>query len=148
MRWRFTDRIEQFEPWARIKGRKSVSLEEYSLLRPFGRDGVFPEALVVESCVHLARWLVVRSSDFRQSGLLARVTGFSFESQTGMGDALTMVLTVQARRDETLELTGEVLGSARCVGRGDFALELTPLADLCDPEDLKAVWQELYAPAN
>ena len=78
MRWRFMDRINRFEAWATIEGRKAVSLEEYSLLEPFGRKGSLPENLVVESCVHLARWLVIVSSGFEQTCILSAIDQFRF----------------------------------------------------------------------
>ncbi len=29
MRWRLLDRVDEFEPWRRIRGSKAVTLEEY-----------------------------------------------------------------------------------------------------------------------
>jgi len=41
MKWRLIDKLERYEPWRSVSGRKAVSFEEYSLLKPFGRKGDF-----------------------------------------------------------------------------------------------------------
>jgi len=143
MRWRFVDRVDEFEPWARISGRKSVSLEEYSLLARLGREGVLPESLVVESCVHLARWLAAKSSDFEQTCLLAGIGSFTFEREIGMGDSLLMTLVVQDRSEERLKVHCEVSNAAQ----GELLLSLIPLAETCDPENTATMWHEIHGQA-
>lgn len=164
MRWQFVDRITRFERWAAIEGRKAVSLEEYSLLEPLGRKGMLPETLVLESCVHLARWLVVASSDFQDSCLLTGADDFAFEREAGAGSSLVMSLTCDPGRLPQLR-TQEDGGrtrepdpgefEVRCVvtdGRdrlahGDLRLCRIPLGEIAVPDEEAAMWRELYGKA-
>ena len=147
MRWRFVDRIEAFEPWASAKGRKSISLEEYSLLEPLGRKGMFPETLVLESCIHLGRWLVMRSSDFEKSCLLSEARNFAFMKQAGIGQVLTMTALVRRREGDALVIGCEATIGQRQICKGDLTLSLMPLREVLNREGMKAMWQELYGKA-
>ncbi len=147
MRWRFADRIEEFGPWAFIRGRKAISLVEYSLLNPFGREGAFPESLVLESCIHLARWLVIRSSDFKNTCLLSELGNFNFNHEVGMGHILRVVITVTMRREDSLQVDCEATNGERLIGHGTLTVGMTDLTGIADPEVMKAMWQELYGKA-
>lgn len=147
MRWRFTDRVLEFEPWSRITGRKAISMEEYSLLKPFGRKGTFPESLVVESCVHLIRWLVARSSDFRQTALLRELRSFEFPTEAGMGDVLDIRIRLAREGEDGLRAECDVHASKGCVGRGSIGLRLDVLDQHCVPSDQAALWRELVGQA-
>ncbi|HOX07744.1 MAG TPA: hypothetical protein PK280_15195 [Planctomycetota bacterium] len=145
MRWRFVDRVTAFGPWQSIAGRKAVSLEEYKLLEPLGRQGVLPESLVLECCVELARWLVAASSDFRQACVLEGIDGFEFRSEAVMGE----ILEVEARLTGSPEagpLRAEcrVKVGAREVAGGSIALGLVPLAEGFDPDFTASMWRELH----
>ena len=145
MRWRFIDRVTRFEPWSAITGLKTVSLEEYSLLEPLGRKGRFPESLVIEAGVQLARWLVAASSDFAQSCVLDAVDGFEFTGEAGAGSALNVSLTVTRRNGDGLRLVARALDGGRPVGSGTVGVRFLPLSEVAAPEDMRTLWQELYA---
>jgi len=147
MRWRFVDRIEAFQPWTLLRGRKSISLEEYCLLEPLGRKGVFPETLVLESCIHLGRWLVMKSSDFEKTCLLSEVREFAFANECGMGHTLEMTLRVQKKEEGSIEAEFEATEGGRLICRGALILGFMSLGKLIDPETMKATWQELYGKA-
>ena len=147
MRWRFVDRIEAFDPWTFLKGRKSISLEEYCLLEPLGRKGIFSEALVLESCIHLGRWLVMKSSDFEKTCLLFEVRGFTFAKACGMGDTLEMTLRVQKREEGFIEVECETSEGGRLICRGALTLGFMSLGSLVDPDTMRATWRELYGTA-
>jgi hypothetical protein len=147
MRWRFVDRIEAFEPWIFLRGRKSISLEEYCLLEPLGRKGVFPETLVLESCTHLGRWLVMRSSNFVKIGLLSEVHEFSFANECGMEQSLEMTVRVQKKEEGSIEAACEATAEGRPICRGVLILGFMGLGELMDPETMRATWQELYVKA-
>lgn len=147
MRWRFLDRIDQFDEWASIEGRKSISLEEYSLLKPLGRKGCFPESLIVESCVHLARWLVAASSGFERTGVLQAVDHFCFDREVGPGSVLTLSLSVADRQATGVRLDCRIVAGAHPVSRGTITLALLPLHECAVDVDMRALWQELYGKA-
>jgi 3-hydroxymyristoyl/3-hydroxydecanoyl-(acyl carrier protein) dehydratase len=146
MRWRFVDRIESIEPWTTIRGRKVVSLEEYLLLERFGRQGVLPEAIVLESCVHLARWLVMRSSDFSRSCLLSGIDEFTWCRETGPGACLHVDVAVEAREDWVLRVRCAV-DDGKPVAAGNLELDLVDLGELEKAEASMALWRELYGAA-
>jgi hypothetical protein len=147
MRWRFVDRIEKFEPWALMRGRKAISLVEYSLLNPFGREGVFPESLVLECCVHLARWLIIRSSEFKSTCLLSELESFNIDHEVGLGDILRMGIRVTLRREDSLQVDCEATDGERLIGYGALTVGMMDLTGVADPEVMKAIWQELYVKA-
>jgi hypothetical protein len=147
MRWRLVDSIEDVEAWTSIHGRKTVSLEEYSLLEPLGRKGCFPESLVLESCVHLVRWLAVVSSDFRQSCVLLEVGRFSVEHETKPGAVLTVSAKVLDKQEDKLTVECEVVIGGQRYGHGTIMLFLVPLGEIAVAEDMRTLWQELYAKA-
>jgi 3-hydroxymyristoyl/3-hydroxydecanoyl-(acyl carrier protein) dehydratase len=147
MRWRFVDRIEEFEPWVFIGGRKAISLGEYSLLNPLGREGAFPESLVLESCIHLARWLVIRSSDFKKTCLLTGLGSFNFDHEAGPGHLLKMRITVTLRREDSLQVDCEASGGEHPIGYGALTVGMTDLTGVADPEVMKVMWWELYGKA-
>lgn len=144
MRWRFVDRMEAFEPWAFLRGRKSISLEEYCLLDPLGRKGVFPETLALESCAHLGRWLVMKSSDFLKIGLLSEVREFSFANECGMEQSLEMTVRVQKKEEGSIEGAFDATAEGKPICRGVLILVFIGLEELVDPETMRATWQELY----
>lgn len=143
MRWRFADRIDAFEPWRMIRGRKGISLEEYSLLERFGRPGVMPESLVLEACVHFARWLVAASSEWRQSCLLERIEDFVFESEAGMGDNLRVEIMVTGRSEGEMRVACEAGAGERLIARGTIVARLVDLNKIQDTEAMRIMWREL-----
>jgi len=147
MKWRLLDSIAEIETWTAIRGRKIVSLEEYSLLEPLGRKGCFPESLVLESCVQPVRWLVLVSSDFQQSCTLLEVGRFAFEHETKPGDKLTVSAKVVDKQQDTLGVECRVVVGGQRYGHGEIRLALVPLRELTSAEDARTLWQELYAKA-
>ena len=143
MRWRLVDRIDGFEPWRAIAVRKAVSLEEYSLLEPFGRRGTFPESLVLGSCVEAVRWLVSASSDFALTAVLCQVGEFRWEDQLGMGQVLEISATVEHRAEWRLHLACRAASGGAQVARGRIGTRLLPMEEGFEPELVRATWREL-----
>ena len=152
MRWRFVDTMHAYKEWARLEGVKAISLEEYCLLERQGREGVLAESLILESCIQLGRWLIIRSSDFKQSCNVEEIKYFNFESRVGMGDRLELAIEF-----EKIDYSADSVGASnRCMmnckahaggrlaAQGRIIVELTELASLANPEDLKAMWRERY----
>jgi hypothetical protein len=145
MRWRFTDKVTRFEPWSAIEGRKAVSFEEYNLLAPFGRKGCLPESIVIESCVHLARWLVMASSGFSETCVISEMDRFEFARGTMAGSVLNLSLRVVERSEGRIRLACEVADRTESLGRGNMVASLEPLAEMDVVEDMRAMWRELHA---
>ena len=147
MRWRFLDAVTQFEPWHSAAGRKAISLEEYSLLDPLGREGEYPESLVLESAVELVRWLVMKSSSFERTCAVEEVQGFAILYHAGPGDVLEFEAKDARRESDRLTMACEVRRHRAPAARGEITVALFPLAGALDPEIAAAAWKELYAPA-
>lgn len=144
MRWRFADTIDAFEAWVSIHGRKTVSLEEYSLLEPLGRKGSLPESLVVESCVHFSRWLVAASSHFQKSCVLKEIEPFVFDRNTIAGAVLSIAIEVSGKTDDELCVECDVTIGGQSCGHGTLKLSLIPLKEISVPENVETLWRELY----
>ena len=160
MKWRFLDCIISFEPWAMIAARKAISLEEYSLLKPFGRKGDFPEGLILECCVEAVRWLVAASSGFAQVSVLSEIEGFRFTAKmpipatadkmptmVGMGDVLEIAATVKQRGENDASIECCVKCSDKDAARGEITVALLPLNESFDREFVESMWRELYGAA-
>ena len=148
MKWRLIDRIDRFEPWQHAAGAKTVSFEEYSLLKRLGRKGAFPESLVLDACVELARWLVAGSSDFAQVAALEQIEDFAFRTEAGRGDVLEISLTTLNRDETHLALKCAVAFAGREVASGKITVNLSPLSESFDREWLVGLWQELRRSAH
>lgn len=144
MRWQLADRVDSFDPWVAIAGRKAVSFEEYSLLRPFGRQGTFPESLVLEACVALGRWLVTASSQFSLTGTLSAVHRFQWEAPVGMGQVIKLEVQVRQRRQNEVDLECHAHSDGRTVAHGAVSIALLPADAFFAPGVLETTWKELY----
>ena len=144
MRWHLIDRITTFRKWSSVRGRKAVSFEEYSLLKPFGRKGFFPETLAVETCVELVRWFVKKSSNFNELCLLSEVEEFSFISQIGAGDVLDISASVLRNGNGMVHMQCRISTGGGEVAHGRIAVELFPLAEYDNRELTEDLWKELY----
>ena len=145
MRWRFVDKIENFQPWQAATGRKAISFEEASLCERLGREGVLPESLVLESCVQLVRWLVAASSEFASTCLLTEVERFVLHREVGMGDSLALAVTVLACEPDRLRVECRAECRGQVVAEGVLSVELLPLSACASPEDARSLWCELSA---
>jgi hypothetical protein len=130
-----------------IAARKAISLEEYSLLKPFGRKGDFPESLVLECCVESVRWLVAASSGFAQVSVLSEVHEFRIERVVGMGEILEIAATVKQRGENHVRVECRVKCSDKDAARGEITVALLPLNESFDREFVESIWRELYGAA-
>lgn len=147
MRWRMIDKVTLLDPWKRAVGIKTVSLEEYDLLLPLGREGECPESLVLESSMALLRWLVMASSDFRTTAHLCEVERFEFLQRVGAGEAMTVQAAIMARHEEIVRAVMALeVGGIPCA-RGTLAAALAPLDGWADADVLAGTWSEVYVPA-
>jgi len=147
VRWRLLDHVNDLVPWVRISGRKAVSLEEYLLLEPFGRQGFLPESLILACCVELARWLVAASSGFSLTATLSEVREFRVDEPAGIGQLLDLTGRARTRRRDELELECRVTSMAEPVAGGTITVAFMPTNECFDPTALETLWGELYGPA-
>jgi len=147
MRFRMIDRIDAYDPHRSISGAKSVSFEEYSLRTAFGSDPSLPESLLLESLFQLGNWLIVLSSDFTQMGLVIRTGRVEFPRPVGPGERIDAAITVKRYRDDGILFDGEAKVDGKVVIRGESCLAApAPLADYCNPDDLRVLFSEIHRP--
>lgn len=158
MRWRFTDKALFFKPWERIVTVKAGSLEEYCLLEPWGETGRSPAALLLESCVQTARWLVEASSAFTLSCALREIACWQAMDGLRPGERYCAALRVTERSGTHLSLAlrqarvmpGEALPGTdfqQCEGDADgvFTVSFTPLEEWHAPGDRECLWREMVS---
>ena len=147
MRWRFLDKIETFTPWVALSGIKTVSFEEYSLMKPFGRKGEMPELFAIEACVASVQWLVMSSSEFEQTAQLVGVDNFALSGMAGMGDVLRTQITVQGKNAKGILAESTVQVSRTDLASGTLEFDLVPLEPLWPSANARKMWNSLYGAA-
>ena len=100
MKFRFVDKILAWTPHQHIVGIKAVSFEEYCLKEPFGDEARLPETLLLESFLQLGNWLLLLSSDFKQMGMVIRISEARFHDFLRPGQQLRMDVTLSRRNEE------------------------------------------------
>ena len=148
MKFRLVDTITSWTAWQDIAGLKAVSFEEYCLKEPFGERPRMPEMLLLESFLQLGNWLVILSSDFRQMGMVARISEVRFHDCLWPGERVRLEVRVVRRSADGLELAGQGQADGRSVisGTGCVAA-FVPLREYQSPEDLRVLFAEIWAPA-
>jgi len=147
MKFRLVDKIVSWSPYQRIAGIKAVSFEEYCLKESFGDEPRLPESLLLESFLQLGNWLILLSSDYKETGMVIRISEVRFEGFLLPGQQLRMEVTLARRREDGFEMSGEGKVDGRPVITGLGCLSVpVPAADLVDPADLRVLFSEIYEP--
>jgi hypothetical protein len=151
MRWGLVDRILGYERWALLTALKLGTFEEYRLLERWGEGPRGPAALLMESAIQAARWLVEASTGFASSILIDELQG---PAPRGLGPGEGIVWTVRTAGPSGGRASFTVL-AARAFATGPdgpetpegegliFSGPLTPLEELDEPERREALWREL-----
>ncbi|MEK7271238.1 MAG: hypothetical protein AAB215_09900 [Planctomycetota bacterium] len=148
MRWRLVDRIDAFEPWSAIRGRKAVTFEEVHLPEPLGRRGVLPESLVLGAASEFLLWLVAASSGFERIAFIEGIDGAAFSGEVRMGDVVLFSLETRRRDDSGIEASFAATAAGRPIASGVLAARLAPLGECLDREDAEGRFREIHgAPA-
>lgn len=147
MKFRLVDKIVSWSPYQRIGGIKTVSFEEYCLKESFADEPRLPETLLLESFLQLGNWLILLSSDFKETGMVVRISEVRFHDFLLPGGQLRMEVTLVRRREDGFELSGEghVNGRAIITGLGCLAVPV-PAAEYGNPEDMRVLFSEIYEP--
>ena len=127
MRFRLVDRILEEAP-GRIRTQKTISFEEFSLLKPWGRKGAFPETLLLQVAVESAA-LLLNTGDAARTGVLEGVDDVRFLRETRPGSVLECV--VNAEGDAFRFTLADPWGP---LASGLLSLSPLPLESCLDPE--------------
>ena len=147
MKFRLVDKIVAWSPYQSISGIKAVSFEEYCLKESFGDEPRLPETLLLESFLQLGNWLILLSSDFRETGMVVRISEVRFHGFLLPGQQLQMEVTLARQREDGFELSGEGRVNGRTIisGLGCLAVPVSA-AELVDPANLRVLFSEIYEP--
>jgi hypothetical protein len=147
MRWHFVDRIDSYLEWKSLTARKAVSFEEFHLLEKQGRQGEFPESLLLETCVESLRWLIVRSSDFQWLAVLHAVDAFSVYTTACCGDVLSITATIDERTPDIIVASCTVFCARGNLADGIISAKTLPLDAYDDRSLLQGTWKDLHGKA-
>ncbi|MEU7612619.1 hypothetical protein [Micromonospora sp. NPDC049204] len=132
MRFHLIDRIDEYEPRSRVRGRKLVSAAE-SGLRESADGPVLESALVLEALCQAGTWLIMLSTERRKRAALLQIGGVEFTGVARPGDVVVLEGTVETMSDEmavfsgTAQVDGSVLMRAT-----DIMCALIDAGDLQD----------------
>jgi len=93
MRFCMVDRILHEAP-GQIRTLKTISFEEFSLLKPWDRKGAFPESLMLQVAVESAALLLTAEEPTR-TGILEWVEELRFLRETRPGSVLNCEVRVE-----------------------------------------------------
>lgn len=139
MRWRLIDRIEACSP-KHISGIAVVTLEATVLPEVLGRDGVWPESLLLGALCELAHWSAAWSSQWQNTVELQEIQEFSITKTAVLGERL--VLDVQW---EQLFAHATVSGDIGCQASGILHFMSVPLRQRHNPKTVQEDFEVLCA---
>jgi 3-hydroxyacyl-[acyl-carrier-protein] dehydratase len=158
MRFSLIDRIEHFEPGARITAVKALSLAEEYLADHFPGFPVMPGVLMLEAMTQAGAWLVRASEDFAHSMVvLKEAKGVKYGQFVEPGQTLhvTAEIISQTPRETKLKAQGSVEGrvavSARLVLERYNLGETQPQHRVTDQEvkqEMRNLFALLYQPQS
>jgi hypothetical protein len=139
MKFRMVDRILDCQADL-IRTRKTVSFEEYSLLKPWGRKGAFPETLVFQVAVESASLLLAHRSGRTRVGLLEEVEALRFARESRPGAVLDCEVTF-----ENDHYVFRIQDHGVLLASGNLRLKDFPLAEAHDSEVFALRWEAIHA---
>jgi 3-hydroxyacyl-[acyl-carrier-protein] dehydratase len=147
LRFLLVDRIEELASGRRARGLKNVTLSEDFFTHHFPGTPVMPGALISESLVQLAGWMIREESAFQRLGLAESFDRVKFHRLVHPGDQL--VLEVE-RLDETEAERARFRGEATCrdrrVAEARFTLRLWPADLFEDAEQARRLFAVMTDP--
>jgi 3-hydroxyacyl-[acyl-carrier-protein] dehydratase len=135
VRFQLVDRILELERGRRATGIKNVTLSEDFLADHFPEQPVMPGALIAESLVQLADWVVRDGSEFRCVGVVSSFDRLRFRSFVNPGDQLRLEVEIVAQDGATATVKGRAFRGDQIVTSADFTLALHSAAELVTVEE-------------
>jgi 3-hydroxyacyl-[acyl-carrier-protein] dehydratase len=134
MRFLLVDCIESITRGQSARGIKSVTASEDFFTHHFPDRPIMPGALMLESLVQLADFLIRDESDFARTGMLADVHRLKLRRLVIPGDRLELSVEVTGREEERIRFASKVTVAGASTVSADFELTTSPLAAVDDPE--------------
>jgi 3-hydroxyacyl-[acyl-carrier-protein] dehydratase len=133
MRFHMIDRIDHWDAYRRLSGRKVTSAEEaYWCATPTGP--VMPGGLVLEALAQAGTWLLLLSSGFQRRAALGSVGQTRWLGEIVPGDVLELEVELTAHDEVAAVVDGTVNVAGRPVLEvSRLMCSLIPAEDLEDP---------------
>jgi len=135
LRFLLVDRILELERGRRARGIKSVTMSEDFLTHHFPEAPIMPGALLAESLVQLADWVIRDGSDHRQVGLAVSFESARFHRLARPGDRLDLEVELVDRDDGTARFKGQVSRDGQRVAAARFTLSVEDAEELLSEDD-------------
>jgi 3-hydroxymyristoyl/3-hydroxydecanoyl-(acyl carrier protein) dehydratase len=148
VRFLLVDRILEVERGRRALGLKNVSMTEDYLTHNFPDTPIMPGALIAESAIQLANWVIREATDFRRSGLAAAVDRARFYEMVRPGDQLKVEVELLAQDDGGARFSAIVTCGERRVASGRFKLTFVDTESLEARDDARRLFTVLYQPGS
>jgi 3-hydroxyacyl-[acyl-carrier-protein] dehydratase len=146
LRFLLVDRIVELDSGKMARGVKNASMTEDYLDHHFPESPIMPGALIIESLVQLADWVIREASDHRQVGLVVEVERARFQRLVRPGDQLDLEVKTLELGPQTARFEGRVSLKGKRVSAGRFTMTLRPTDELMAPEESRRLFQVLTTP--
>ncbi|MFY9823751.1 MAG: 3-hydroxyacyl-ACP dehydratase FabZ family protein [Thermoanaerobaculia bacterium] len=146
MRFLLVDRIEELASGRRARGVKNVTLSEDFFTHHFPSTPVMPGALIAESLVQLAGWMIREESAFQRLGLAESFDRIKFHRLVHPGDQLALAVEWLEADAERVRFQGEASCRDRRVAEARFTLRLWPAGPFEDAEQARRSFVVLTDP--
>src|SRR5947209_8121294 len=148
MRFLRVDSILELETGSRAVGVKNVAMSEDFLADHFPDRPIMPGALILESLVQLADWVVREATGFEQLGILTGVDRIKFRRVTRPGDQLRLEVGLASTNGGMYEFDARAYSGGVLVASAKITLATAPFVEYVDPEQARATLAVLRQPAQ
>jgi len=146
MRFLLIDRIVEIKSGQRARAIKNVAMSEDFLTYHFPSTPIMPGALIAESAVQLAGWIVREATDFELSGLVTAFERARFMQLVRPGDQLELDVKVVELDDSQARFSAIARCRGKKVASGRFRQRLVPTGDLEAIEGARRLFEILCTP--
>lgn len=143
MRFLLVDRITELETKKRASGIKNITMSEDFLTHHFPNFPLMPGALITESLVQLADWLIRESSDFQRMGLAVSFERMKFHRMVRPGDQLRLEVEMLSFKPDTCAVKGRATCDGKLVAAALFDMAVQPIDLMQAAEDSRRLYNLL-----
>jgi 3-hydroxyacyl-[acyl-carrier-protein] dehydratase len=129
MRFILIDRIVHIEKEKNARGIKNLAMSEDYFEHHFPFFPVMPGVLMLEAMVELARWLIVYSTEFEYSGLLAKLDSAKFRKPAQPGDILDVQVEWSEKTKTGILFSGSIFLEGKMIAQASFENRLIQVVD-------------------
>lgn len=122
MRFYLVDRITRIVPGKRIEACKVVSAFDPVLERDAEVGPVLAPMLAVEALAQASAWLVMKTTEFAQRGVLGGIRNITFGGSAPLGERLDLISEVESWTDEAVMFNFEAVCGGVSVVRAEGVL--------------------------